>query len=163
MPITFDSIEALKEFCAEFITSAPAVTSTPPVVLALPQASLPVATLASTTDSVPPVQGPKKRGPKPKLKGVDAPIVPKVKPLLQQAKGPTVTARIKQAVDKQLAKKIEFTANSIYDQLAKQDDTLKKHTVVTSVLKLMSQVYSDVPTELRPSTGPRPIKVYLPA
>jgi hypothetical protein len=166
MAITFDTIADLKEFCATFITTTPSFQQSPDLQLALqPTDSTTENTIVADAAVDSTIQPPKKRGPKPKLKNVLPPILPPVtvnSVLPPKIKNLSITARIKHAVDKHMAKKNEFTANSIYDQLVKQDVNLKKHTVVTSVLKLMSQVYREVPTELRASSGPRPIKVYLP-
>jgi hypothetical protein len=78
----------------------------------------------------------------------------------KREKGETLTARIQNAIQNFLDKKSSFTANDIYEVLAKKDSSINKQSVITSVLKQMNGNFKNVSVKERPGMGPRPVKLY---
>jgi hypothetical protein len=75
-------------------------------------------------------------------------------------KSQTLTAKIQNCIQNYIDKNASFTANDVYQVLAKKDDSINKQSVITSVLKQMNSVYSNISVSERPGNGPRPVKLY---
>jgi hypothetical protein len=169
MPITFDTLEELKEFCQSFNLEGGK------------RLKAAVAKQMQDDEEAP---APKKRGRKPnaekampvapskngrssrmnaedlapKRKGRPAAVTKLEKP--KRDKSQTLTAKIQTAIQNYVDKGNSFTANDIYAVLAKKDDSINKQSVITSVLKQMNSVYNNVAVTERPGNGPRPVKLY---
>ncbi len=87
-------------------------------------------------------------------------VAKKAKTTKAPAKTVTLTGRIKSTIQQFLDNKKSFTANDIYDAMAKQDKSINKQSVITSVLKQMNTTFSNVKVTERPGAGPRPVKLY---
>jgi hypothetical protein len=165
MPITFDTLEELKEFCQSFTIEVAKRSATQKMTSAapkyVPQYEAPVEEL------------PKKRGRKPNSEKAEYATQPSngrsavasVKLSAQKASGKrdksqTLTAKIQNAIQKHLDGDSSFTANDIYDALVRKNPDINKQSVITSVLKQMNSVYSHVTVSERPGNGPRPVKLY---
>jgi len=77
--------------------------------------------------------------------------------------GPTLTSKIQDSINKFIGTKTQFTANDVFDDLAKRDKDIKKQSVITSVLKQMNTNYKNITVSEKAGQGPRPVKVYIPA
>jgi hypothetical protein len=96
-----------------------------------------------------------KRGPKPK-----AVTASKFAAKPKREKGDTLTSKIQESIGKYLNTHRSFTANDIYDDLAKQNPGINKQSVITSVLKQMNSTFKTISVTERPGNGPRPVKLY---
>ncbi len=76
---------------------------------------------------------------------------------------PSLTGKIQTTIQSFITKKQAFTANDIFTALSKRDKTVKKQSVITSVLKQMKTTFATVKVTEQPGAGPRPVKVYKPA
>lgn len=74
--------------------------------------------------------------------------------------GETLTSKIQNAIQSFLDKGESFTANDVYAVLAKRNANVNKQSVITSVLKQMNGKFGDVSVTERPGNGPRPVKLY---
>lgn len=72
----------------------------------------------------------------------------------------TLTSKIKDTIQGFLSSKKPFTANDVYDEMAKQDKGINKQSVITSVLKQMNSTFANIKVTERPGAGPRPVKLY---
>lgn len=151
MPITFDTLDELKAFTRSFRLEEKAGNGK-----AL-YAALAVEERTSQRGRPGRKPGVKiekiagKRGPKPKAIKAAAP---------KREKGETLTAKIQESIQKCLNVSRSFTANDIYDDLAKNNDGINKQSVITSVLKQMNSTFKSVAVTERPGNGPRPVKLY---
>lgn len=96
-----------------------------------------------------------KRGPKPKLV-----MASKAAAKPKREKGNTLTSKIQESIGKCLSAHRSFTANDIYDDLARQNPGINKQSVITSVLKQMNSTFKTTSVTERPGNGPRPVKLY---
>ena len=152
MPITFDTLDELKAFYRTFRLEETAGNGK--ALLAAPAIEEEKIAKRGRPGRKPGITVEKpaaKRGPKPKAK---AEIAPK------REKGETLTSKIQDAIQKYLNSNRTFTANNIYDDLAKRDDSINKQSVITSVLKQMNSTFNTVSVSERPGNGPRPVKLY---
>jgi hypothetical protein len=162
MPITFDTLDELKEFCLTFPLSGKAVTAGRPK--SIPSYE-PKASVAAPVEI-------KRRGRTPKAEvAVEAPKrgrgpairTPKAAVKAEgskRSKGETLTAQIQAAIQAFLDKKESFTANDVYAVLSKRNAGINKQSVITSVLKQMNGKFQHVAVTERPGNGPRPVKLY---
>lgn len=154
MPITFDTLDELKAFYRAFSLEEKVGNGR----------SQKTAVADREEDAQPKKRGrkpgvknalaksaPLKRGPKPK-----AAAEPKPK----RDKSNTLTAKIQNAIRDFLSADKSFTANDVYDVLAKKDSTINKQSVITSVLKQMNSTFKQIDVTERPGNGPRPVKLY---
>jgi hypothetical protein len=152
MPITFDTLDELKAFYRSFrleekagngnaLHAAPAIQDDQVSHRGRP----------GRKPSVKVEQPAVKRGPKPKIQAATTP---------KREKGETLTSKIQDAIRKYLNGNRSFTANDIYDDLAKRDDDINKQSVITSVLKQMNSTFKTIAVTERPGNGPRPVKLY---
>jgi hypothetical protein len=74
----------------------------------------------------------------------------------------TLTAKINETIQKFVTGKKKFTANDIFDDLAKREKGVNKQSVITSVLKQMNNHFQAVSVSEQPGAGPRPVKLYTP-
>jgi len=169
MPITFDTLEELKEFCQSFTTEvAKRSAITPKMTSAAPKY---VPQYEEPTE----VAAPKKRGRKPNSEKAEYASVPTSKGRSAAVNNPkasvsqksskrdksqTLTAKIQTAIQNYLDDDASFTANDIYDVLVRKNPDINKQSVITSVLKQMNSVYSHISVTERPGNGPRPVKLY---
>jgi len=146
MPITFDTLDELKAFTRTFRLEEKASGNGHALFVAPAEerVSRRRGRPAKTEKSV-------KRGPKPKLSTVSKP---------KREKGETLTAKIQDAIRKYLNSNRSFTANDIYDDLAKTNPQINKQSVITSVLKQMNTTFKTVSVTERPGNGPRAVKLY---
>lgn len=96
-----------------------------------------------------------KRGPKPR-----AIMAAKLTAKPKREKGDTLTSKIQESIRKCLSASRSFTANDIYDDLARQNPGINKQSVITSVLKQMNSTFKTTSVTERPGNGPRPVKLY---
>jgi hypothetical protein len=181
MPITFDSLEELKDFYRTFRLEEKAgagrlstVVKETPTEKRKPGRP----PKADKTEKKAPQPATKKPGVKgrpaksavvaaPKAKTAKAVSAkasatgekrPKGRP---KAEG-TLTSKIQDTIQKFVNAKKEFTANDIYDDLSKREKDVNKQSVITSVLKQMNSQFANISVSERPGAGPRPVKVYRP-
>jgi hypothetical protein len=150
MPITFDTLEELKAFTRSFRLDEKAAS-------ALLTASSTKERKNGSND---------KPGRKPSIKiektavkkALKAKVNATAKP--KREKGETLTSKIQDAIRVYLKSSKSFTANDVYDVLAKTDTKINKQSVITSVLKQMNGTFKTVSVTERPGNGPRPVKLY---
>jgi hypothetical protein len=155
MPITFGSLEELKEFVVEFqvkdtrreglTQSKTASRVVPDQVIATVSKPSQVKSSASSVKS----SNVRKQAKAP-ASTTDQPVV-------------TLTSKIQEVIRGFIDRKEEFTANDIYFKLYKIEPSVNKQSVITSVLKQMNTTFSDIKAGEKPGNGPRPVKVYYPA
>jgi hypothetical protein len=157
MPITFDTLDELKAFYRAFSLEEKAGNG-----------RTQKASITSLEDEQPKKRGRKpgvkmalvkpalKRGPKPKVASLKKAAEPKQK----KDKSNTLTAKIQNAIREFLSKNGSFTANDIYDVLAKKEPAINKQSVITSVLKQMNSTFKQIAVTERAGNGPRPVKLY---
>jgi hypothetical protein len=159
MPITFDTLDELKAFYRTFrleekggngMTVHPARKSA--------GESAEETGTRGRRGRKPGSATPGKRGPKPKYAMVSKAEARKS----AEPKGETLTSKIRATIQKFLDADNSFTANDIYDDLVKRDDTVNKQSVITSVLKQMNSTFKTIAVTERPGNGPRPVKLYNP-
>lgn len=164
MPITFDTLAELKAFYRDFrlIEQARRGASVGLMEVetedevALPRRGRPGRKPGSKAAVI---KTPGKRGRKP-----NAMTLPKApaKRGPRAAEGETLTSKIQAAIRGFLGNNQSFTANDVYDVLAKQDSAVNKQSVITSVLKQMNSTFNQVAVTERPGNGPRAVKLYNP-
>jgi hypothetical protein len=189
MQLIFDDLQELKSFIKEFMGANPAtapskgsavaVLERPTAVPTQPKSAAAMALAAPVIDAprrgrppknasitvlpkqpkAPKLDKPKKA---PKLVAEKAPkaIKAAAKTTRKSDGGPSLTDRIRTVIDKHLANGKEFSANSVYDEIAKKDKDVNKQSVITSVLKQMTSNYTQVKWAERQGNGPRKIKMY---
>jgi hypothetical protein len=189
MQITFNSLDELKEFYNTFSPrSSVAVAATVPQapVQAVPAISAPEesedqgrrrgrkpaqaqpTTRATRSRKPAAAAAPAVRGRKASAPAMveEEPEVEEEAPVATAAKRQrgevTLTSRIQDVIREFISQRREFTASDVYEALAKQDDSINKQSVITSVLKQMNTTFNEVSVEERPGAGPRPVKVYMP-
>lgn len=146
MPITFDTMEELIEFCETFqLSNSPAQRRGRPPKKGAKKRGRPAKNAAKN-----PVGRPKGSGKKSK------------KPTKKRV-GPTLTSKIQDAISQFVSKGQSFTANDIYYVLAKNEKEINKQSVITSVLKQMNTNFADIKVTDAKGNGPRPVKLYQPA
>lgn len=184
MPITFDSLDELKQFCTSFLprdASAAALfasatkegkvgkkAATPDLSQMLTPAE---AKLALVEAEKPEAVIPIKRAGRPKSQPSSLKLVPQkekkskkeVKPtaVKKDKSTPTLTDLIRGCIDNYLQTGEDFAANDVYDKLSSKHDSINKQSVITSVLKQMNTTYAHVTHGERPGAGPRAVKVYF--
>jgi hypothetical protein len=136
MQIIFDSLDELESFVVRFQT--PGAVSAP-VLSSLsgkrgPKLSLP--SLSATTS-----EAPKRRVSK---------------------DGESLTVKVRKVITNFINKGDSFSANAVYQVLAKKDPDTKKESVIASVLKLMTSEFVHVPFKFEKGKGPRDVKMYHP-
>lgn len=151
MPITFDTLEELKAFTRSFRLEEKAGNGNALLVAPATREKTARPSKPSKKADVKIEKVAAKRGPKPK-----ATAVPKPK----REKGETLTSKIQDAIRRYLNTNKSFTANDIYDDLAKVEADINKQSVITSVLKQMNSTFKTVSVTERPGNGPRPVKLY---
>ena len=149
MPITFDTLDELKAFYRSFRLEEKASNGNGAhagsSIEQVPHRGKPGRKPGAKAE-----QAPAKRGPKPKAAVATQ----------KREKGETLTSKIQDAIRKYLNTDRSFTANDIYDDLAKRDNSINKQSVITSVLKQMNSTFSSISVTERPGNGPRPVKLY---
>jgi adenosyl cobinamide kinase/adenosyl cobinamide phosphate guanylyltransferase len=184
MPITFDSLDELKQFCTSFLPrdASAAAVFTPAVKegklskkeakLASAKVMTPAeAKLALVTDETQETVIPMRRVGRPKGTANALKLVPqKDKTSKKAAKAvapkkdksaPSLTDLIRTCIDNYLATGEDFAANDVYAKLCQERDNINKQSVITSVLKQMNTTYAHVTHGERAGAGPRAIKVYF--
>jgi hypothetical protein len=150
MPITFDTLEELKAFTRSFNLNEKAAST--------------LLTAPSITEKQNGSNGKPGRKPGAKIEKMAATRAPKAKANMatkpKREKGETLTSKIQDAIRNYLNANKSFTANDIYDVLAKSDANINKQSVITSVLKQMNGTFKTVSVTERPGNGPRPVKLY---
>ena len=175
MPITFDTLEELKDFYQSFrldengarkarslkIKQAGEKTSTGRNAKKDLQAPKTRGRKPGTkkTDADKPAA---KRGASPKKTGIAAKKGAKAAGTPRVASKDTLTAKIRATIQQFLDANRSFTANDIYDDIAQREKGINKQSVITSVLKQMNNHFSKVAVTERPGAGPRPVKLYNP-
>lgn len=157
MPITFDTLDELKAFYRAFNLEENAgngrthKAATTGVENGLPKkrGRKPGVKMALVKPAL-------KRGPKPKATSLKKAVEPKQK----RDKSNTLTAKIQNAIRVFLDNGKSFTANDIYDVLAKKEPAINKQSVITSVLKQMNSTFKHIAVTERAGNGPRPVKLY---
>lgn len=162
MPITFDTLDELKEFCITFPLSGKAVAPGRPKSVNTQEAKASVAAPAEVkrrgrTPKAEVVAEAPKRGRGPAIRATKAADKAEGS---KRSKGETLTAQIQAAIQAFLDKKESFTANDVYAVLSKRNAGINKQSVITSVLKQMNGKFQDVSVTERPGNGPRPVKLY---
>lgn len=159
MPITFDTLDELKAFYRAFSLDSEKNPS---------RSKLGMVT-DTDTEASPAKRGrkpgsqngaaisPMKRGRKP---GAISSTKAKPEPKQKRDKSNTLTAKIQNAIRQFIDHKESFTANDVYDVLAKKETDINKQSVITSVLKQMNTTFSKIKVTERPGNGPRPVKLY---
>jgi hypothetical protein len=167
MPITFDSLEELIRFSRSYQLvddlSPPVLSESDKPRRAAPAAEVYTAVLDAHEDE------PKRRGRRPNAekengqKPYAEQPVPKPRRRVSAPGEETLTSKIRRVISSFIEDGQEFTANRVYDVIAKQDAEVNKQSVITSVLKQMNSAdFSHIRFEERPGNGPRPVKVYIP-
>lgn len=157
MPITFDTLDELKAFYRNFRLEekggngharlvAPAVEVEKVSKRGRPSKKAAIQKVADKPAA--------KRGPKPKAASALKAVKPK------REKGETLTSKIQDSIRKFLDSNRSFTANDVYDDLAKRDSSINKQSVITSVLKQMNSTFKHISVTERAGNGPRPVKLY---
>lgn len=140
MPITFDTMDELIEFCKTFQLNNPSKSESRKT-------------------------GKRGRPPKNSTRSVGRPKGSGKKPAkpVKKRQGPTLTSKIQDAISQFVSQKQSFTANDIYDVLAQEDKKINKQSVITSVLKQMNTNYTNIKVTDAKGNGPRPVKLYQPS
>lgn len=163
MPITFDTLDELKAFYRSFhLQEKNGASVLAPGKSSNGKRGRKPGTKSAAKTAVKPGA---KRGPKPKKvttvkasakKAAARPAARKI------PQGDTLTSKIRETIRKFLNEKRSFTANDVYDDLSKRDNTVNKQSVITSVLKQMNSTFKTVAVTERPGNGPRAVKLYNP-
>jgi hypothetical protein len=170
MPITFDTLEELKDFYQSFRLDENAPRRGRALKVRTKEDKS-----ANGRGAKYELDAPKSRGRKPGRKKSDADkpaakrgAKPKSVKVTKAKKDPnaepkdTLTSKIRATIQKFLDANRSFTANDIYDDLAQRETDINKQSVITSVLKQMNNHFSKVAVTERPGAGPRPVKLYNP-
>jgi hypothetical protein len=162
MPITFDTLQELKEFYRVFKLeekAAKGITAAtlPQIREEKPRRGRPAGYKVATV----PKTEPAKRGRKPGIQKAMQEKKSMEKPVkLKRDKEGTLTSKIQATIRKFIDTKSTFTANDVYNDLAKRESDINKQSVITSVLKQMNSTFKDISVTERAGNGPRPVKLY---
>lgn len=147
MPITFDTMEELIEFCETFQLSRQTPKKRGRPASKRTKRGRP----SASTSQKRPVGRPKGSG----SKAQKAPV--------KKRQGPTLTSQIQDAISQFVTEGQSFTANDIYDVLSQRNNNINKQSVITSVLKQMNTNFNDIKVIDAKGNDPRPVKLYQPA
>lgn len=151
MPIEFDTLSELKAFCQMFeLKQGVSFKSQVKLQAVKPAKSK---TNAAKVKMVQPKPAKAKRGP---VKAERKATTPKPK------RENTVAMQVQSAIDALVEAKTPFSANDVLAKVSENNPSTSKPTVLSTTSKLLSAKYSHIPTEERPSSGLRPMKVYMP-
>jgi hypothetical protein len=167
MPITFDTLDELKEFYLAFnLQAAAGVKRAKPAAFdesgnGVEEPEEKQQRRGRRPQAVKAVveEAPKKRGRVAGVRQGKAPIALK-EGKSRKDQGETLTSKIQNAIQSFLDDGESFTANDVYSVLAKRNANVNKQSVITSVLKQMNGKFNDVSVTERPGNGPRPVKLY---
>jgi hypothetical protein len=167
MQLIFDDIQELKDFINEFMGNAAPTVKAPQVPSIAVQrfTEAPVATAHKTAvaTTVAVSDAPRRgRPPKALTQGMTAAPKKMPQPVMvpRRRDGLTLTDRIRMVIDRLIKEGKAFSANTVYEEVYKQDSDVNKQSVITSVLKQMTTHYTKVSWVEAEGNGPRKIKLY---
>ncbi len=161
MPITFDTLTELEDFCQAFGPQTLTLKSFKPTT----ESAL-IKTLKETQEPAPHQEKTAKVSKIPPASLLTKPkaskklaVTDKVKKA-DKANAETLTAQIKKAIQNFLKKGKAFTANDIYAALSKRNPDINKSSVIVSVSRQMNGPFQHVSVTEQRGKGPRPVKCY---